>query len=833
MPSALQDLRLALRRLRKAKGFTAVAVLVLGLGIGANTAIFGLVNAFLLRPLPGSGDGVLYGLYSRDRTKPGSWRSFSYPDYRDLREGNDVFAGLAAHTLGLVGVREGETTRRTMAALVSSDYFRALGVRITEGRAFLPAEEEPGAEENVSIVSHGHARRRGLTLGQTLAVNGRTLTIVGITPAGFTGTTALVSPEIWLPLGLYEAAAMAEERRASGRLDDRANHGLFVVGRLRPGLSVQAAEGRLASLAAGLEEAYPAENRNQVLSLHPVARMSISSRPGDDSELRAPALLLLAMTAVVLLVACLNLANMLLARGEARRKEIAVRLALGGGRARILRQLLAEALVLALAGGALGLLLARWATSALIATMAPLVPLELVFDPRPDVRVLGTTAGFCLLSTVFFALGPSLRLTRRDPLEDLMDRAGEGRAAPRRGGLGSRDLLMAAQVALSLALVTAAGLFVQAARRAAEADPGFRLDGGVVVELDPGLAGRDETQGRETYRALLERARGLRGVEAASLASLVPFGMIHHGRRVAPAGQPLDAEHAASAVYNAVGADHFRALGLEVLRGRDFDRREEQAAAGPRVAIVNEPLARQLWPGQDPLGRTVQISRPEGDAEAYEVVGVVPGVRHEMFDRAPGPQVYVPVGSHYLSNLSLHVRSAESSREAEAALLLALRREVRDLDRELPVVQLRTLRAHRDASMELWLVRAVARLFTAFGLLALFLAVVGVYGVKAYLVARRTREFAVRMALGASPGDVRRLVLGEAVRLLGLGLGIGLPLSAIVAKAASGLLYEVSAADPASFVLAPVLLGLATLLACEIPARRATRVMPMQALRHE
>jgi predicted permease len=821
--------------MHKAKGFTALAVVVLALGIGANTAIFGLVNAFLLRPLGGSEDGVLYGLYSRNPVKPDDWRAFSYPNYRDLREGNEVFRSLLAHNLTFVGIREGALTRRTLAGLVSANYFSTLGVRITNGRAFLPPEEEPGSDVPVAIVSHGYWQRKGGEpglLGQTIDVNGRALTIVGITPPGFTGTTALVSPEVWMPLGLYETTAMESEKHASGRLADRGNHNLIVVGRLKPGITAQAAEERLAALARGLAEAYPAENRDQALSLHEVARMSVSTSPGDDSELRAPAVLLLAMAGVVLLIACLNLANMLLARGEGRRREIAIRLAVGGGRGRILRQLLTEALVLSVLGGAAGLLIAGWATASLMSTISPLLPIEIVFDPRPDVRVLGFTAAFCALSTVFFGLGPALRLTRRDSLEDLKEQAGAGRGVGR--GMSARNLLVTAQVALSLVLVTAAGLFVQGARRAAEADPGFRLEGGVVVELDPSLAGEDAARGRETYRALLERARGLRGVEAASLASLVPFGMVTYARKVAPAGQPLDAEGVPSAVFNAVGRDYFQTLGLEIRRGRDFTPAEEQAVEGARVAIVNEPLARRLWPAEDPLGQTIQIGRSHDDrAEAYEVVGVVPGVRHDMFDKTPGLQVYVPVGSHYQANLSLHVRASDRTREGEAALLDALRRELRAVDPTLPVVELRTLRAHRDASMTLWMVQTVARLFTSFGLLALLLAVVGVYGVKSYLVARRTREFGIRMALGASPREVRRLVLGEGARLLGLGLGLGLLLSALVARVLSGMLYEVSAADPATFTLAPVLLGLATLLACELPARRATRVMPMTALRHE
>ncbi len=833
MSQFLRDVRHSLRLLRKAPGFTAVAILVLALGIGANTAIFGLVNAFLLRPLAGSDDGVLYGLYSRDRTKADAWRSFSYPNYRDIREGSDVFGALLAHTFTLVGIREGEATRRAMGALVSENYFRALGVRIVEGRGFLPAEEEPGSEAPVAVLSHGYAQRRGLRTGDTVVVNTRALTVVGITPQGFSGTMSLASPELWMPLGLYEGMTRDTDKFGGGRLADRGHSALMLAGRLRPGITPKAAEERLAALAQGLERSFPAENKDQVFGLHAMARMGVGNKPTDDGWIVAPAVLLPAMAAVVLLVACLNLANMFLARGEARRKEIAIRLAIGGGRGRIVRQLLTEALVLAVLGGTAGLLVARWASASLMATVVPLLPIELVYDSAPDARVLGATLAFCLVSTLLFALGPALRLVRREPALDLKEHAGEGRGAASRRRLSPRNVLVIAQLALSLVLVTAAGLFIQGARRAAETDPGFSLDGGVVAELDPSLAGRDEVLGRETYRTLLERARRLPGVESASLATTVPFGFIKQSRRVSPAGRPPDGEDALATLYDAVGADYFRTLGLEISRGRDFRPSEEAEAGGQKVAIVNEPLALKLWPGEDPLGQTIQVARSGAAAVALEVVGVVPGVRQDMFDPSPRPHVYVPLGSHYQANLNLHVRAAGGAVEAEGALVQELRQQIRAVDSELPVVQLRTLRAHRDASLTLWAVRTIALLFTAFGLLALFLAVVGVYGVRSYLVARRTREFGIRMALGATARDVRRLVLGEGLQVLAVGLGIGLVLSSLVARVLTGILYEVSATDPTTFALAPVLLGLATLAACELPARRATRVAPMTALRHE
>jgi predicted permease len=835
-----QDLRHALRLFRKNPGFSAVAAFVLALGIGANTAIFTLVNALLFRPLAGGDEGQLVGVYSRDKNRADGYRSFSYADYRDLREGNDAFDSLAAQSFGMAGLGEGDTTRRLFAAIVSSNYFSTLGVRPARGRAFTEEEEAPGKEIPVAIVSHGLWRRLGAGphIGDTtIRLNGRDFTVVGVAPEGFTGTTALFSPEVWLPLGVYHLVPNLRRPGDLPRLEDRQQRNLVLVGRLKRGLTAAQADARLQAANSRLIEASPADNRDQLLSLAPLPRLAITSRPQSNAVAASTSGLLMAMTGVVLLVACLNLANMLLARGEARRKEIAVRQALGASRGRIVRQLLAEGFVLSLAGGAAGLLLAYWATWLLASSILPL-PIAIVLPADPDARVLGATLGFCVLATTLFGLGPAWKVSRFDVLPDLKEHAGDQAVAP--GGrrlLAPQNLLVTGQIALSLALLVTGGLFVRGALKAAAADPGFRLERGLLLEIDPSFAGYDGTRGRIAYRAVLDRLRSLPGVESVSLASTVPFGQLTRERRVRKAGEAELTGKEPSGVpaqHVVIAADYFRTLGLSILRGRDFERSEEFLAEGRRPAIVDEPLARKLWPGEDPLGRQIQFpAGPDGSSEPLEVVGVVPGLRHGLFDPGPVPHVYVPFAHDYQPGMNLHVRVSSTDPAAERAMLATVREQVRAVDARLPVVSASTLRDFREGTLLLWMVRTGARLFTSFGLVALLLAVVGVYGVKAYVVARRTREIGIRVALGARPADVVRLILREGLLLTAAGIGAGLVLALMSGKVVSSLLYQVSATDPVVFAVAPAVLAASALLAAYLPARRATRITPAMALRAE
>ena len=857
------DVILSLRRLRKDLGFTGIAVGILALGIGVNTAIFSLVNVILLRPINGIGADRIVGLFQKDETKPDTYRAFSYPDYKDIREGNEIFVSVMAHNFSMVGLTEGDATRRVFCDVVSSNYFQTLGVRLLRGRAFSPEEETPGHETPVAVLGYGLWKKMGESesvLGSQIKVNAKSFTVVGIAPDGFSGTMALAAPELWLPLGVYDSTLNDFQKgdgRGATKLADRTHRNLILVGQLKPGLTIEAASAEAKLIGSRLASAYPAENKDQALALAPLSRLSVSTNPVSDAPIVAANSILLALASVVLIVACFNLANMLLARGEARQKEIALRLALGSGRWRVVRQLLTEGLVLALAGGTLGLGLAYALTRLLVSSFIAVAPLAIVFPMTPDVRVLAATFLFCLFATVVSGLGPALKLSRLEVFPQLKEQAGEGGAISRARGrfwlLAPRNLLVVMQIGLSLALLATGGLFVRGSLAAANSDPGFRLESGVLFELDPALAGYDTARAQQLYSAVLDSVRSLPGVEASSLASTVPFGSFSSSSRVRKAGTPeRDGSGKAlgiSAEHVKVASDYFKSLGLTLRRGREFDRAEERGITGLKPVIISEPLARQLFGDEDPIGRTVQYGgagdggkgvRITEDAEgkpraldALQVIGIAPGLRQGLFDQAPVPFFYEPLGANFQSGLNLHVRIKSSVPADASAMVQKVRSELRSIDPNLPVVSAATLQSFRDESIALWAVRSGARLFSLFGGAALILAIIGIYGLKSYVVARRTREIGIRMALGSTSRGVVDLFLREGAALAGAGLALGMLLALGAGRLVSSMLYQVSPFDPAVLAISFLILAAAALVATYVPARRATRISPVSALRHE
>ena len=825
-----QDLRFGARTLAKTPGFTTVAVLVLAVGIGANSAMFSLVNALLIRPLAGQAD-ELVGLYSHDRTKPGSsYRAFSYQNYADIRSGNDVFESLLAHTFSMVGLPAGDGMRQTFVEVVSSNYFDALGVPLVAGRPFTLDEERPNARVPVAIVRH---ERRDL-LGQTVKINSIDFTVIGVAPPGFTGTMALITPEMWLPLGMFDVVVNDIFKNNRMPFADRRNHTLVVAGRLKPGVTIDAAGSRLDALSRQLELAYPAENKEQLLTISPLPRLGTTTSPASDSGPAMGMAFLMALSAVVLLIACLNIANMLLARGASRRKEIAIRLAVGGGRGRIVRQLLTEGLLLAVAGAAGGMLLASWITGTLARSLGAVMPLGITFDPTPDFIVAAATTAFAMIATVVSGLGPALKLSKTDLVADLKALTADG--SPRLGKrFSARNVLVVGQIALSLMLLATGGLFARGALKAASADPGFSYDGQLLVGVDPTMVQYDEVRGRAATREVLARVRAMPGVAAAALAATVPFGEFHEGDSVERVGGPRGSQPArVNANYRVIGSGYFTALNLPMVRGREFTDAEELSPAAPRVAIVDERLARRLFGEEDPIGQMIRYTERPGETtknngEPMEIVGVAAPIRDQLFDREVEPQIYEPWGRNYRGNMFVHVRAAQAGSDGQ--LLQAIRAGIRAYDPRLPIVQATTMRAFHDRSLELWAVRSGGRMFLAFGLLALLLAVVGLYGVKSYIVSQRTREIGIRMALGARPADVLGMVLREGAALSAVGVALGLPLAAVLGFALSSLLYDVKPLDPIVFTAAPVLLAIAALIATWFPARRATRVTPLTALR--
>ena len=859
------DFKFAFRQLFKTPGFTIAAATVLALGIGVNTAVFSLVNTLFFASPAYVKPHEMVQLFSQDKKDPKKFRGFSYPTYIDVREQNTVFTDVLSFNLALIGIGQKGDTRRTFAGIVSSNYFSVLGVPVARGRAFLPEEETPGRNAPVAIVSYSYWQKHDLdpsVLGSQVFINGRSFTIVGIAPNGFVGTMQVLSPEVWLPISVYDQVANDFESENKTTIDDRKGTQLRIMGRLKPGMTSAAARPALEALAANLEKAYPVEQKDQTFIADRVPRNTVSNRPGADSQIKAIAPLLLGMAAVVLLVACLNLANMLLARGTARRKEIAIRLALGGSRWRIVRQLLTEGFVLALLGGVGGLVLGLWSSDLLVGSMRKLMPLDIVWLTGPNPAILAATFGFCLLGTLLFALGPALKISRNAVITELKEHAGED-VVRRHWKFLPRNPLVVTQIAFSLALITAAALFIRGAGKAASIDTGLRPGASFLLEVDASLAGYEPKRVQEIYRILNERLAGLPGVENASISSTVPFGMISSDRTVQRAGlhpgpdaKPASAADglAFKASWNSVGANYFSTVGLPV-RGRVFSE-SEATQPGPNVAIIDEILAKKLWPDGEALGQRIQYAggntpadqRGAGSAtgtsgglggekkqeETIEIVGIAPVTRHQLFEfEESAGSIYLPFARGFQSDVSFFVRfrSLASGNEASAADLL--RRTVRDVDPSLPILSLRTFAQHLDSNLDLWLVRAGAALFSIFGALALGLAVVGLYGVKSYSVARRTREIGIRMALGAQAGAVLKMIMREGSIMLVSGIAIGLLLAIATARILSGILYGVGALDPVAFTVAPLVLAIAALIATWLPARRATQINPIQALRAE
>jgi len=839
MSTFYSDLKYAIRQLRMNPGFSVTALIVLALAMGGTTAMFTLVNTLVLRPLPVENPDQLVRLYAKENRPDGRYHSFSYPNMVDIRQTNDTFRHITGFAITLLGITEEDVTRRTMAALVLANYFETFGVPMTAGRAFLAAEEQPGSQIPVVIASYPFWEKRGkdpALVGQTIRLNNRDVQIVGIAPKFFTGPMSLMSPEFWLPLGMYEAMRSDFINEKDDRLDARDQHHLFVFGRLQPGVTMAAAQSHMTAVGEQLAKAYPLANQDLAIEVGHLARVSINSNPDDESFLTLLTVLLMTLSGAVLFIASLNIANMLLARGTARRQEIAVRLALGGSRPRIVRQLLIEGGVLSALAGLLGLLLAYGITRAIIASFAPKVPFfQVVFDARPDVRILMGTLGFCTLSVVCFALGPAWRLSRTDIVSHLKQLPGiRRRNRFRLGLLSPRNSLVVGQIALSLVLLTATGLFLRGAFNAARANPGFPLENSVLAEVDMSLTDFDETRIRRLYTRVVTALRALPGVQAASYADIVPFGIVMEGRKVTLPGKISD--HPGASTYanlTVVADDYFKTLRLPLLRGHEFTAVETESQSAAPIAIIDEPLARQLWPGQDPMGQLIQFDDPHENQEIMEIVGVVPGIRDRVMDRQARAHIYIPFGQKHRNQVTFHLKTGPLSHRAETVLLQTVRETMRSIDPGIPILSVQTFQGFHHNSFWIWLIEMGGRLFAMFGGLALLLAVVGLYGVRAYDVARRTRQIGVHMALGATKRNVLMMSLKEGVMVSCLGLALGLPLALGAGTLISSLLYGVSGTDLTTFVTVSLFLTIATLAACWIPAHRATKVDPMKALRYE
>jgi predicted permease len=806
-----QDIRYGLRLLRKHPAFTLVAVLSLALGIGANTAIFSLINTALLRPLPIAKPEQLVALNNtaENRTFP----AFSHLNYKDLQDRNDVVSDLIAYCFTSLSLSHDGINERLWGYEVTGNYFEALGVNAVLGRMIsLDDDRTPGASP-VTVVSYKCWQQRfggdAGVIGRNVIVNGRSYTIIGVAPQGFYGTEIISAPDLWFPI-----AMQAQLENGSNWLNNRGVENLFVQGRLKPGISMAQAQTALNEIARQLEREYP--NVNQ-------GRHIVLSAPGlMGNVMRGPLLgftgMLMAVVGLVLLLACVNLANLLLARAAERRREIAVRLALGASRWRLVRQLLTESLLLACGGGVLGLLFAFQLVKLIVAFKVP-VDIPLAINLQMDYRVFIFTCLLSVVTGVLFGLLPAWQATKTDLVPALKDDASF--SGYRRSWL--KNSLIVMQVALSLVLLIGGGLMTRALRQAQTINVGFTPQHAVEVSFDLRLQGYDDAHGRALQKRLLERVQALPGVQFAGLADMAPVDLHFPRSSLYIEGQPPQrTANTPVAMTNRASPGYFQAMDTRLVQGRDFTEQDDEQAA--LMAIVNETFARRFFPGEDPIGK--RFSLGGADAPKRQIIGVVQDGKYAGLNEDPLPFVSRPLWQSYYGATLVIARTLADPQQ----LLALIRSEVQQLDPNMPITG-RSLTERLD--MPLLPVRLAASVLGGFGLLALALAAIGIYGVMSYAVTKRTHEIGVRMALGAQKADVLKLVIRQGLTLTLIGMAIGSLTALGLTRLMKSLLFGVSATDPLTYAGVAVLLASVALLACYLPARRATKVDPMIALRCE
>ena len=811
----LKDLRYAVRSLVKRPGFVAVAVITLALGIGANTAIFSLVNAVLLRSLPVDQPRQIVSVAIRG--KGDAMSAFSFPNFRDFRDRNDTLAGLLVYRFVPLSLSRSGANERVWGFEVSGNYFDVLGVNAIKGRTFHGEEDKTPLANPVAVLSYESWQKRfggdPDIVGKDVLLNNHQFKVVGIAPPGFKGTELVYTPEIWLP-----SSMMQWVEPGADWLEDRNTRNFFAVGRLKPGVSARQAEASLNLLAQQLAKEYPDTNEGQSIKVVPPGFIL----PDIRGAVVSFTWVLMAAVALVLVVTCTNLAGLMLARATDRRREIAIRLAMGANRMRLIRQLLTESVLLSVVGGVAGVVLAFWIVDVLLAFKPP-IDFPLAMDIDIDWRVLLFSLCVSLLAGAIFGLAPALQATRPGLSQALRETSAQGGAARTR----LRSVLVVAQIAISLVVLIAAGLVVRTLQQLQTMNPGFDPSNALTMSFDLGLQGYDEQRGQQFYRQLTERVQALPGVKSATVSSYIPLSLNYNSRNVFIEGQPAErGENVPNAMTSAAGPRYFETMRTPLLQGREFN--DQDQAKSEQVAIVNETFVRRLMPNvnssAEAIGKRFAFG---GNTHFVKIVGVAKDGKYFSITEDQRPFVWTPMTQDYWSGGILTVRT-EGDPES---LLGAVRKEVQALDPNMPLFDVKTLTEHMRFA--LFPPRIAATVLGVFGLVALLLSAIGIYGITSYTVAQRTHEIGIRLALGAQLSDVLKLVLSHGLKLTLIGAAIGLLGAYLATRAITSVLYGVSATDPFTFVFVSLLLIGVALVACYVPSRQATRVDPLVALRNE
>ena len=810
----MNDVRFAFRQLLKAPAFSVIAVATLALGIGVNSALFNVVNSILFRS-PGYADpSTLVDVYE---TSPGfRYSTTSYPDYKDVRDRNQVFSGVALYQLQALGFSRGDLTRTVWAEVVSGNYFSVLGVPAVLGRTFDAVQHDVPGAPPVAVLSHGFWQKEfgadPRVIGTTIRLNGAAVQVLGVASPEFKGMIRGLRAEVWVP-----AAATALIFPGSSFFTNRGNHNSFMRARLKPGITAAQAATDMAGIAARLGEIYPETNKGRDLLVVPTAQVTLN--PQVDGMVAGASLGLMAVPAMVLLIACANLATLFLTRATGRSREIAVRMALGASRREVVRGLLAESLLLSAAGGILGLLICFW-LSELLVRFQPPIPVPLSLDISVDWRVVAFTAAISVVTGVVFGLAPALRATRTDLVADLREGA---RGSSTRSRL--RSGLVVVQLAVSVVLLVGSALLLRGLGGAARVNMGFNPNAAGTLVFDPAQQGYSNERSLALLEQLIGRARALPGVVEVSSTSRPPLNLNVSTNEIMVEGRPVENGQYPEIQRASVAPGYVKAIGAVLSNGRDFTPRDREGQ--PLVVVVNETAARLLWPGQSALGRRIAGRTSGGEPPWREVVGVVKDIKVTTIGERPTAQIFYPVLQFAETQFTLIARTTGDP----ARTAVELRRLLKELDPTVPVMASGPL--VDQVTTALFPVRFAAMLLTVLGLAGVAIAAIGLYGTIAQGVAARTRELGIRIALGADPRLVRRMVLIDGLKLATVGLAAGLVIAALASQVLGTWLYGVSPYDPLAFVTVPLLLLLVAVTACLIPARRATRVDPVNALRVE